>query len=144
MKVRYVAVRRLEIDAAHRLLNHKGKCHELHGHRYVFEVACSAEQTDDVGVVIDFADVKRVVGGWLDEAWDHGYIHEHGDVIAATAEAEMFKTYCLDAPPTAENLARHLYVVATQLLASTGISVSWVKCWETPNCWAAYPALEVM
>jgi 6-pyruvoyltetrahydropterin/6-carboxytetrahydropterin synthase len=48
-------IRRIEIDAGHRLLKHEGKCRNLHGHRYVFEVEAQSKQLDSVGRGIDFS-----------------------------------------------------------------------------------------
>jgi 6-pyruvoyltetrahydropterin/6-carboxytetrahydropterin synthase len=63
--------RRLEWDAAHRVLRHESKCATLHGHRYIALVTCSAPELDACGRVIDFGVVKEVVGLWIDDNWDH-------------------------------------------------------------------------
>lgn len=128
--------RRLEIDAGHRLVNHGGKCQNTHGHRYRFDVSCAAGSLDDVGRVIDFSEVKRLVGGWLDENWDHGFIYQGGDRIGEAVALEGQKTYRMSLPPTAENLAAFLLNIARGLLAPKGIEVVAIRCYETPNCWA--------
>ncbi len=128
--------RRLEIDAGHRLLKHEGKCRHVHGHRYVFEITCTADELDDVGRVIDFGAIKAEVGSWLDEQWDHGFLAEHGDPIVDWLKANEMKHCVLDVPPTAENLARIVRDMAVTLLAPYSIGVYAVRCRETPNCWA--------
>lgn len=134
--------RRLEIDAAHRLLNHEGKCRNYHGHRYVFDITVTADALDDVGRIIDFGVVKQLVGGWLDEKWDHGIILQQGDPMLAWLDTcgitPAPKHFVLVLPPTAENLARYMYQVATSLLLPMGVRVINVRCWETPGCWADY------
>ncbi len=128
----------LEIDAGHRLINHEGKCRNVHGHRYKFEIKCEASRLDDVGRVIDFGEIKRLVGGWLDEEWDHGFIHHCNDPIAeAMKHADRtMKFYAMGVAPTAENIASEVLKHARELLRPGGIRVVSVRCWETPNCWA--------
>ena len=130
--------RRLEFDYGHRLVNHEGKCVNVHGHRGVVEVTCAAESLDDVGRVIDFGKIKALVGGWLDTQWDHGFIAQDGDPIIAWLDDANMKSYILFDPPTAENLSAYLYKIAVVLLEPDGIKVVRVKFNETPNCYAVY------
>jgi 6-pyruvoyltetrahydropterin/6-carboxytetrahydropterin synthase len=67
-------MRRIKFCAGHRLRNHGGKCEFFHGHNYVADFYVSGNEVDDVGRVIDFADLKQRFKGWLDEHWDHGFI----------------------------------------------------------------------
>ena len=71
--------RKFTFDAAHRLINHKGKCANLHGHRYVAEITLQAKQLDELGMVVDFSEVKRIIGDWIDHRWDHNTILHPGD-----------------------------------------------------------------
>ncbi len=133
---RYCA-RFLSIDAAHRLVNHPSKCRHLHGHRYHIRVQCDGP-LDDIGVIIDFGEIKARVGKWLDDNWDHGAILHRDDVnLIAWCKSEKSKVYVLDCNPTAENLATHLLGVARKLLADVqGLRVVSVRIYETPNCYA--------
>jgi len=130
-------VKRLEIDAGHRLLKHEGKCRHVHGHRYAFEIHAQAPYLDDVGRVIDFSVIKKVIGGWLDDRWDHGFIAQMGDPIIPWLEENEQKFYLLDMPPTAENLSLYLLGLCKpdgmlgKLLP--GILVTQVVCYETPT-----------
>lgn len=130
--------RRLEFDAGHRLVNHESKCRNIHGHRYVALITVRATKLDDVGRVIDFGRVKELVGSWIDEHWDHGYIHESGDMIAGRDLGLDLKFFDLGKPPTVENLSMKLYQVASELLLAEGIEVCHVRLYETPNCYADY------
>lgn len=127
--------RKLEIDAGHRLVNHESKCSNVHGHRYVFEVECTAPDLDAIGRVIDFSVIKDELGTWLDDNWDHGFIYEAGDHLGEFMK-EHSKCYAMDRAPTAENLAAHFLIVARQRMAKFGIDVVSIKLWETPNCFA--------
>ncbi len=133
-----VATRKLEIDCGHRLLKHEGKCRNVHGHRYVFEVTVGAHALDDVGRVIDFSLIKSVVGGWLDEHLDHGFIAEQGDPIIEWLEANDQKHLIFDVPPTIENLTMFVFRIAGTLLLPHGVEVKHVRGYETPNCWSDY------
>lgn len=125
----------LEIDAGHRLLRHESKCRNAHGHRYKFEIKM-AGALDDVGRIIDFGVVKSIVGGWLDENWDHGFIVQNGDPLADALIADGSKVFVTTVPPTAENLAAMLADIVAPMLAEKHIRLVNVRCWETPNCFA--------
>lgn len=130
----------LEFDAGHRLVGHEGKCANMHGHRYRAEITCTAKSLDGVGRVIDFAKIKELVGGWIDENWDHGFIYNVEDPIAG----EFFdknhtqKNFRVQCEPTAENMSRILANIAQGLLTPYSISVCTVRLYETPNCWAEF------
>lgn len=124
----------LEFDAAHRITRHGAKCAHLHGHRYRVEVTCAAA-LDALGMVVDFADVKRLVGGWIDENFDHGSILYGADTLyVTTVRVAGHRLYVMNCEPTAENIARELLGVAQRLLPT--MRVERVRVWETPNCYA--------
>lgn len=132
-------IRRLEFDAMHRVPRHESKCAAWHGHRYAAEIHCTAESLDDRGRIIDFGVVKELVGGWIDENWDHTALIMTGDpdpaaqVIAASNADKGRPVYWMSGPPTAENIVAELAVVAGRLLAPTGVDVVRIRLWETPN-----------
>ncbi len=136
--------RRLEWDAMHRIPRHESKCRAFHGHRYAAEITCHADALDDRGRVIDFGVVKEIVGGWIDEHWDHTAILMRSDddpavrALADSNAAHGRPVYWLDAPPTAENIVAELPQVAERLLAPTGVRVVSIRLWETPNGSAAW------
>lgn len=135
-----IASRRLEFDAGHRLLAHKGKCQNYHGHRYVVEITVSAPYLDGVGCVMDFAEIKAKVGTWIDDNLDHGMILQQGDPMLPALQASHMKHYELAAPPTAENLAAHLATIAQGMLQTSEnrVVVIAVRVYETPNCYAEW------
>ena len=125
----------IEFDAAHRLLGHESKCAHNHGHRYRVEVECAAD-LDSVGRVIDFSDIKRKLGSWIDENIDHGTIanaNDHAYLASLEAMGET-RVYRMAANPTAENIAAEILRVGTAMLDP--IRVVRVRVWETPNCFA--------
>mgnify|MGYP001172893556 CR=1 FL=1 len=132
-------MRRVKFCAGHRLHRHGGKCEFFHGHNYVADFYVTAHEVDDVGRVIDFADLKRLFKGWLDEHWDHGFVLHEADEngIRAIKQVEPCKFYLLPNNPTAENMATYLLSeVCPQLLADTGVTASKVVIWETDESFA--------
>lgn len=128
----------------HRVPLHDSKCKNLHGHRYAAEVSCAAEQLTEEGFVIDFGEIKRILGAWIDEHWDHNVVYQASDgLLAPMAQAHrshgLRQWYAIEAPPTAEHLARYLFDKAVELLADHRVRVTRVRIYETPNCWAEVP-----
>jgi 6-pyruvoyltetrahydropterin/6-carboxytetrahydropterin synthase len=130
--------RKLEFDAAHRILNHESKCKNLHGHRYVLEATFNANELDNLGRVIDFGVVKEVLGAWIDEHLDHNTIlsikdKNLGEQIAAQTGQ---KIYYLNENPTAENIALHLlHEICPKIFAGHAVKCVAIRLYETPNCY---------
>lgn len=140
--------RKFGFDAGHRVLGHEGKCRHLHGHRYVAEVTIYTSDLDGLGRVIDFGEVKQVIGDWIDTNWDHNMILNREDpFVEILKKASDKEPYTMD-NPTAENMARELFVWSSQLLAKlnerhgnpNALIVKRVCIWETPNCCATFEA----
>ncbi len=129
--------RRIEWDAMHRIPRHESKCRAFHGHRYVAEITCHIDELDDRGRVVDFGVVKEKVGGWVDIHWDHTAILMRDDPEAgpiAEANARLGRpVYWTERPPTAEVIVELLAIKAQELLNDTGVRVTRVRLWETPN-----------
>lgn len=82
----YTVTKKLEISGAHKLnLPYESKCKNLHGHNWIIFVTCQSETLNENGMVIDFAEIKKIVG-----QLDHKNLNE------------IFKNI----NPTAENIAR--------------------------------------
>ncbi len=148
--------RRLEWDAAHRVLRHESKCATLHGHRYRAEITCAAIDLDSVGRIVDFSVVKERIGGWIDRYLDHTTIvnaEDHDLIDFCTREhaanEKKKRPYVIEGEPTAENIASLLVGVGAGLLSGkmgvepgpmhrtdSGVWITRVRVYETPNCWA--------
>lgn len=127
-------MRRIHFNAGHRLLGHEGKCANFHGHNYVAQVYVSGTAVDDVGRLIDFAHLKQLLKGWIDEHWDHGFVLAEADEngIAAIRMVEPTKYFLLPDNPTSENMARYLLeTVCPELLAPYDVTAVRVDLWET-------------
>ena len=134
--------RRFEIDAGHRVLGHKGKCRHFHGHRYAIEVSIISVGLNNMGMVVDFGDVKEEIGKWLDYNLDHNMILNQEDPILnklAFEEDDFFdihgkQPFVMTNNPTAENIAELLYRVFTSIVSKWNLGLSRVRVYETPNC----------
>lgn len=132
-------MKQIRFCAGHRLLNHGGKCENLHGHNYVAQIYVTARETDAIGRVVDFSVIKKLFKSWIDEHWDHATILwvEDEAAIRAVGSVTPHRLFELPRNPTAENMARHLLeVVAPQLLSQIPdyeIDVYKVVIWETES-----------
>lgn len=138
MKVKIT--RLLEFDAGHRVMNHESKCATLHGHRYKIELVAEAEQLDDIGRIIDFSVLKEKIGTWIDREWDHNVIVFNKDAETLNALRSIPRKkepFVSEWNPTAENMADYLLkTVCPAELSGTGVTITRVVVWETPNCHA--------
>ncbi len=126
--------RRIDFCYGHRLLNYDGKCKNLHGHNGRAEIAIASETLDDLGMVLDFSEIKRVVTHWVDETLDHRMIL-HRDDPAVTMMRELGEPmHLLDTNPTAENIAK----LIGDFAVSQGFPVVQVDLWETRACYATW------
>ena len=126
--------REISFCYGHRLLHYDGKCRHLHGHNGKAILTLEAAQLDGQGMVVDFARLKRVVGGWIDEAIDHKMLLHRDDPMLPFFQAQGEPVYVMDVNPTAENIARLIY----EYTAAQGFPVVEVQLWETDTCQASY------
>jgi 6-pyruvoyltetrahydropterin/6-carboxytetrahydropterin synthase len=97
----------------------------VHGHNYRVRVTLEGPQLDNIGLLVDFTELKRVVREIMGRL-DHQFIND----------LEPFKTV----NPSAENLAKYFYDEVTRLLRGLppGAHVTDVILWETDTSRAQY------
>lgn len=142
-----------EIQAAHLLSKHPGKCKYPHGHSYRIEVVLESEQLDQNDMVCDFSALKICTEELLARL-DHGLALNSADpnlknVAKATDRLLEFENQ----DPTSEVLARWIFqglqdrlVHRPSVKNSDGSSFALnpaaklksVRIWETSTCWAQY------
>ncbi len=111
-------------DAAHFLRNHRGKCAQLHGHRYVVEAAVQAAELDEAGMAFDFGDLKAVLRE-LADGLDHTNLND-------LPQFQGVET-------SAENQARWFFEeLKTRLPAPIAAGLLYARVWESPTQWAQY------
>ncbi len=110
--------------AGHALRGYKGKCENVHGHNYRVEITMEGERLDAIGLLVDFAEVKKLIRKVVARL-DHQFIND----------LEPFNTL----NPSAENLAKYFYDEVSGGLAGAGsVRVEKVKLWETDTTYATY------
>jgi 6-pyruvoyltetrahydropterin/6-carboxytetrahydropterin synthase len=133
----------LDADYGHRVWGHEGKCASIHGHRATIEVTVQADELDSIGRVIDFSQIKTLIGGWIDKEIDHRLILNPADPICEiardTPEEDFGKGPFLmpEGNPTAELLAKLIFNKCEELLPKE-IKIKSIRFWETPNSYADY------
>lgn len=132
-----VVCRKHKFDLGHRLINYDGPCKHPHGHEYHIEIFCSYKETDSIGIGIDFSEIKKKVGTWIDASLDHGFACSPFDKSMISFLYEEKAKYFITklGNPTAENLSKEIFYVATKLLNKTGLKVVRIKLYETINCY---------
>jgi len=144
--------RKLEFDAGHRIPDHNSQCRNLHGHRYILEITLTGQVVEhdgfaDNGMIMDFTDVKALARENLVDLWDHAFLVYEKDVKVKEFLESLpnHKTVVLNRVPTVENLAKIAFDILRAVYQdrySTGLSLSKIKLFETPNCWAEIGAGE--
>jgi 6-pyruvoyltetrahydropterin/6-carboxytetrahydropterin synthase len=112
-----------DFAASHALRNYEGACQRMHGHNWKVEVEATATQLDNVGMGIDFKQLKRATNQVLDRL-DHYHLND----IAPFDELN----------PTAENIAAYLYAEISKLINAEFIKISAVTVWETDRACVKY------
>ena len=110
--------------AGHALRNYHGRCENVHGHNYRCHVTIEGERLDDIGLLVDFVALKKIVHAVLDRM-DHQWLNEFPpfDVLN----------------PSAENMARYIFEqVSEGLKTREGVRVGLVRLWETDTANATY------
>lgn len=113
--------------AGHSIRGHTGGCENLHGHNYRVRIHLEAEELDELGMVMDFADLKAMAAEILGP-FDHRVIN--------------------DVPPfdevntTAELLAEYVHGETARRLEATAdgrrVGVARIEVWENDTSCAIY------
>jgi len=110
--------------AGHALRNYKGRCENVHGHNYRVRITMQGDQLDSTGLLVDFLDVNKLIGGVVDYL-DHNFINDLPPFDQLN--------------PSAENLAKYFYDrVSGGLKTEVPVQVAEVRIWETDTSSAVY------
>ena len=100
-------------QAAHYLKGYKGKCEKVHGHTFQVEIEIEISELDELGIGIDFTDIKKRLNKTLP---DHSLLND-----------------IYDFNPSAENVSRHLFQQLKKFFP-----VKCVTVWESADASASY------
>ncbi len=110
-------------SAAHALRGYPGDCSRTHGHNWIIDVFVKCKKLNEIGIGVDFRDIKRGVKDVL-KGLDHFNLNE----LPPFNEDN----------PTSENIAKFLYIQLGKRLNSDVAQVSKIKVSETPGAGAFY------
>ena len=112
-------------SSGHALREYQGKCENVHGHNYRVRVTLAGPQLNRIGLLVDFAVLKRVLRGII-AGIDHQFLND----------LEPFRTV----NPSAENLAKYFYEQTQRGLSDLGegAGISEVIVWETDTSSARF------
>jgi 6-pyruvoyltetrahydropterin/6-carboxytetrahydropterin synthase len=110
-------------SAAHSLTGYLGNCANIHGHNWIVEVFVRCRELNDIGIGIDFRDVRQAIKDIIKDL-DHSYLNEYPE----------FK----NTNPSSENIAKFLYRELGGKINSDNVKISKVKVSETRGAGAYY------
>lgn len=111
-------------SSAHQLRGYKGKCENLHGHNYKIEIYARGEELNNIGLLIDFVDLKKAADEIV-KYLDHRNLNE-------------LPPFDEELNPSAENLARYILEYLNGRMGDERVKIYKVRCFETPTSVATY------
>lgn len=125
----FILRKQFRFEASHQLSQHDGKCRRLHGHSWVMYVEVRSETLIEEGpkdgMVIDYADLKRVVKPLVDDYLDHYHLND-------TLEMDQ---------PTSERIAKWVWDRLAKVMCSSSaeaVGFLAVEIEETCTSWCRY------
>jgi len=112
-----------EFAAAHCLRNYPGACERPHGHNWKVEVVVRGEKLNEIGVLIDFKDLKKHLKEVLSEL-DHRDLNNHPAFQSQN--------------PSSENIARYIFENLAPKLAPYSVKLVRVTVCETERACASF------
>ena len=110
-------------DAAHYLPNYRGKCENLHGHRFKVIARLEAAGLDETGIAYDFAQLKQHLREVLSR-FDHTCLNEVTPLDRIG--------------PSSENIAVTIYDALQPRFAQSPVELVSIEVWESPTSGVAY------
>jgi 6-pyruvoyltetrahydropterin/6-carboxytetrahydropterin synthase len=119
-------------DASHRLLHYRGKCANLHGHRWKVEVWIEGAVDDTSLILMDYNAIKDIV-----DHFDHQIILNRDDPMVECI-SQFQEVITTPGDPTSELLAMLIRDMIQGYCQEQGtqVVVSRVRVWESPTCYA--------
>jgi 6-pyruvoyltetrahydropterin/6-carboxytetrahydropterin synthase len=118
----YIASIRTAFSAAHCIKGYKGNCSQLHGHNYRVEVHVASEAVNEIGLSVDFRNLKQMAH----------------DVVAELDHQMLNDLPCFaDRNPTAEHIAAYLFEQIEAKLPEH-LSLHCIRLWETDDYMVEY------
>lgn len=111
-------------SSAHQLRGYKGKCENIHGHNWRVQVYVISNRLNDIGIAIDFHDLKRLTN----------------DVLSQLDHKELNKIFPFtEINPSSENLAKWIFdCIKKKISEYENVSLTAVTVWESDSASATY------
>jgi 6-pyruvoyltetrahydropterin/6-carboxytetrahydropterin synthase len=110
-------------SAAHQIRGYRGECEKLHGHNWKVQVHVVAEKLNEIDIVIDFHELKRLTEEVV-APLDHSFLN---DIFPFTEKN-----------PSSENIAKWIYDSLRKKINNGNNHLSAVTVWESETSSAAY------
>lgn len=122
-------------EMGHRLPFHQGKCRNLHGHSYKMLLELDGN-LDENGMVMDYFDVKSLIGPIVDEL-DHSFLVCEKDKELIDALEKLNSKYVIiNFETTAENICKYFLDKIKNCGLPKNITSIKVRIYETENTYA--------
>ena len=141
-------VKIIQWDMGHRVLHHRSICKGLHGHRYKAEICVTGDIISNSGIseegmVIDFADIKKISTEFIKDKLDHAFMvwEKDEELLKFFNSSVGHKPVIVPFTPTAENVASYIFYELENKIKdvyNTGLRLYFIKLWETPTSYALY------
>ncbi|HET97997.1 MAG TPA: 6-carboxytetrahydropterin synthase QueD [Desulfurivibrio alkaliphilus] len=110
-------------SSAHHLRDYPGNCEKPHGHNWKVEVTIRADSLDQLGMGLDFRDLKGALKPIIDQL-DHRDLNQHPAFA--------------DHNPSSENIAKHIFDELKKALTTKRYRPYQVTVLETDACGVTY------
>lgn len=131
-------------EMAHFLPGYDGLCRNVHGHSYLLRVTVAGEPIADaaspkLGMVMDFSDLKKIVGEEVVGRLDHALMVRRGSVTPEVASVLTERLVEVDYQPTCENMLADFASRISRRLPA-GVSLKALTLNETATSMAEWHA----
>jgi len=133
-------------EMAHALYGYDGLCKNIHGHSYQLSVTvigkpATEKKNPKLGMVIDFSDLKKIVGKFIINPFDHSLVLNKNTPHKTMAKKDSLfkKIIFVKYQPTCENLLIDFEKRIRKEL-SKNTHLHHLKLRETPNSFAEWYA----
>jgi 6-pyruvoyltetrahydropterin/6-carboxytetrahydropterin synthase len=112
-----------DFSAAHVIHGYEGPCGRLHGHNWKVEAIVRGTSLNEIGICIDFKDVKKILRQVLD-CMEHQNLNELPPFTSIN--------------PTAENIAAWIYHEMIPFFKGFNVTLESINIWETDRAMVSY------
>jgi len=121
---KYVVSTEISFSASHSLRGYNGECSRIHGHNWTLRVYYEFEALNDIGLTIDYGQLRESLENVVCSRFDHQHINNVPPFDKLN--------------PTSENLAREIFKLCREHVQVDGGRLIEVELWETSRDMVRY------